>query len=54
MEDENIIEISPENVEIIDNKDYKSNINDCFTNVPEVAQSLINNVKNSFKKIEQK
>lgn len=53
MEDENINEISPENVEIIDNKDYKSNINDCFTNVPEVAQSLINNAKNSFKKIEQ-
>lgn len=53
MEDENIIEISPENIEIIDNKDYKSNINDCFTNVPRVAQSLISNAKNSFLKIEQ-
>lgn len=53
MEDENVIEISPENIEIIDNKDYKSNINDCFTNVPKIAQSLINNAKNSFLKIEQ-
>lgn len=53
MDDENIIEISPENIEIIDNKDYKTDINDCFTNVPKVAQSLINNAKSSLKKIEQ-
>ena len=53
MEDEKVIEISPENIEIIDNKDYKLNINDCFTNVPPIAQSLINNAKNSFLKIEQ-
>ena len=31
MDNENVIEISPENVEIINNKDYKSNINDFFT-----------------------
>lgn len=53
MDDENIIEISPENIEIIDNKDYKTDINDCFTDVPKVAQSLINNAKSSLKKIEQ-
>ena len=53
MEDENVIEISPEKIEIIDNNDYKLNINDCFTNVPKIAQSLINNAKKSFLKIEQ-
>lgn len=53
MKDENVIEISPKDIKIINNnKEYKSNIKDCFTNLPKVANSIINNAKNSFEKIE--
>ena len=53
MDDENIIEIPSENIEIIDNKDYKTNINELFDNVPKVAQFIIKNARNSLEKIEQ-
>lgn len=53
MKDENIIEIPPENIEIIDNKEYKPNITECFKDIPKVAENLINNAANSLKKIEK-
>lgn len=52
MKKENIIEIPPENIEIIENNDYKNNVKKCFFNLPDVAQVIVSGANNSLKKIE--
>lgn len=52
MKKENIIEIPPENIENIENNDYKNNVKKCFFNLPDVAQVIVSGANNSLKKIE--
>ena len=52
MKKENIIEIPAENIEIIENNDYKNNVKKCFFNLPDVAQVIVSGANNSLKKIE--
>lgn len=52
MKKENIIEIPPENIENIENNDYKNNVKKCFFNLPDVAQVIVIGANNSLKKIE--
>lgn len=53
MENENPVEIPQENIEIIENSDYKFEINEFFSDVPDIAKSVINNANKSLKKIEK-
>ena len=44
--------ISTEDIEIINSNEYSDDLQKCFTNVPEVVQSLIKNAQSTFAKIE--
>ena len=50
--DENVIYISPEDIEIMD-KDYSSNIDDEFKKLPSVARPLVSNAKKTFSNIKK-
>lgn len=52
MSDEIIIEIPDENMKIIESKEYKPILKDCFSNLPKIANSIIDNATKSFEKIE--
>lgn len=45
--------ILPSNIEIIDAYDYKIDISEFFTDIPDIARSLIKGAKRAFFKIEQ-
>jgi len=47
----NTINLSPDNIEIFDTRDYFANVNELFFSVPEVAQPLLINAKITFSKI---
>lgn len=46
------IYILPDEVEIMDSAEYCMEINEHFTSVPKVAESLLSGAKTTFKKIE--
>lgn len=51
--DDNVIHISPEDIEVIDSSEYKEDMTEYFCNMPEVAQTLVKGAKETFAKIEQ-
>ena len=52
MEEETIV-IPPEDVEIIDESEYKAELAEHFDHVPEVAKPLLKEAKTAFSKIEK-
>lgn len=50
---EDTIYISPEDIEIIDAEDYSYEVSEHFSEMPEVAKSLLKGAKKAFKKIEE-
>ena len=52
MSEDNVIEISPDNITILDNNEYKGSIKECFSNLPDIAQTIINSANRSLNKIE--
>ena len=48
---EETIYISPDDVEIIDAKDFSYEKAEHFSNIPEVAKRLLNGAKKSFKRL---
>lgn len=52
MDNDNIIEISADNITVLDNNEYKESIKDCFLNLPDIAQTIISNANKSLNKIE--
>ena len=52
MSEENVIEISSDNITVIDNNEYKGSIKECFSNLPDIAQTIINSANKSLNKIE--
>lgn len=53
MDNDNIIEISADNITVLDNNEYKESIKDCFFNLPDIAQAIISNANKSLNKIEK-
>lgn len=51
--EEDIVYILPEDIEIIKNHDYSDDLSKYFIDVPDIAKSLLKDVKKSFSKIEQ-
>lgn len=51
--DEDVIFISPDDVEVVGMEEYSVEITKCFENVPEIAKHLVYGAKKTFKKIEQ-
>ena len=51
--DDEIIYISPDDVEIIDATDYSGELTEHFSQMPEVAKPLLKEAKVAFKKIEK-
>lgn len=47
------IYIMPDDIEIVDNEDYSTDVAEHFSSVPEVAKSLLRNAKATFTKIEE-
>lgn len=45
--------ISSDDIEIIDSTEYSTDVTECFSNVPKVAESLVYGAKTAFSKIEQ-
>lgn len=50
--DKDTIYISSEDIEIINPDEYSDDLSECFTNVPNIAHSLIENAQKTFTKIE--
>lgn len=50
--DEDVIHISPEDIEIIDASEYREDLTEYFNDVPDVARSLVKRAKEAFSKIE--
>lgn len=50
---EDVIFISPDDVEVVATEGYSTEIADCFDNVPEIARPLVDGAKKTFKKIEK-
>lgn len=50
---EDVIILGEDDVEVIDASEYFDDINGCFTDVPDVAKSLVLGAKKAFEKIEQ-
>lgn len=51
--DEEVIYITPEDVEIVDSSEYSAEIADQFSDMPEVAKPLLKGAKVAFRKIEK-
>lgn len=51
MED-NVMHISPENIEVVDASEYCEDLTEYFGDMPEVARPLIKGTKEAFSKIE--
>lgn len=52
MIEDNVIEISSDNITELDNNEYKGSIKECFSNLPDIAQTIINSANKSLNKIE--
>lgn len=52
MEDD-VVHISPEDIEIIDASEYSADLTEYFSDMPDVAQPLVKGAKEAFSKIEQ-
>ena len=52
MEDD-VVHISPEDIEIIDASEYSEDLTEYFSDIPEVARPLVKGAKEVFSKIEQ-
>lgn len=50
---DNTIYIMPDEIEIVDSRDYLNDVAEHFSSVPEVAKPLIRNAKTAFSKIEE-
>lgn len=50
---EDVIYISSENIEIIDESEYRENLTEYFKEMPDVARPLVKGAKDAFSKIEQ-
>lgn len=50
---EEIINITPDDIEIISKEDYSSDISECFANVPNIAKPLLIGAKKSLSEIEK-
>lgn len=50
---EDTIYIPPDEVEVMDAKDYRYKVAEHFSDMPEVAKPLLNGAKQTFKKIEE-
>ena len=50
---EDVIYISSENIEIIDESEYRENLTEYFKEMPDVARPLVKGSKDAFSKIEQ-
>lgn len=51
--DDNVIYITPENIEVEDNSEYFEDVNKCFSDMPDVAIPLKSRAKEVFSKIEK-
>lgn len=51
--DKDVIIISDENIEILDSNEFTSDLSKCFVNVPDIANSLLENAQKAFYKIEK-
>lgn len=51
--EENVININPEDIEIVDAADYCDDVFECYEIVPEVANPLLRKAKTGMKKIEK-
>lgn len=50
---EDVIYISSENIEIIDESEYRENLTEYFKEMPDVARPLVKGAKDAFSKVEQ-
>lgn len=52
MSKDNVIKISSDNKTVLNNNEYKGSIKECFSNLPDIAQTIINSANKSLNKIE--
>ncbi len=50
---DDIIYLVPDDIEIVESKDYFTDVTEHFSSVPEVAKPLLRNAKNALSKIEE-
>ena len=53
MEDDDVIVLGPDDYEIIDASEYKGELAEHFSQIPEVAQPLLSGARKTLKKIEE-
>ena len=50
---DDVIHISPDDIEVIDASEYSEDLTEYFSDMPEVARPLLKSAKEAFSKIEQ-
>lgn len=53
MDEQKLIEISDDEIEIIETKDYKAEVDEHFRKIPDIARPLMSDAKQTIRKIEQ-
>lgn len=53
MDEQKLIEIFDDEIEIIETKDYKAEVDEHFRKIPDVARPLMSDAKQTIRKIEQ-
>ncbi len=51
--DDNVIQIPPEDIEVIDASEHSEDLTEYFSDMPDVARPLVKGSKEAFSKIEQ-